>query len=338
MQHTTSKLPGTFMEHVNMPRLAFALLLALTSATATSAQEWPTQKPIRMIVPLPAGTAVDTVGRLLNNKLSARINQTIVVENRAGASGTLAAEAVAKAAPDGYTLGMATSTTHVTAVIANAKLAYDPVKDFVPLAMVGVAPYVLTVYPKVPANNLQELLALAKTKPKGLSYSSVGNGSVAHLATELLATKAGVEFNHVPYRSTTQALMDLAVGRIELTFGLLGTNLSMIRDQKVRPLAVTSAKRMPQVPDIPTFAELGMPEMDASLWFAVIGPAGLPAPIVQRLNREINDILKDPEIQSVLDKQAITVEMSTPDKLRALIASDIEKWREVANKAGVKAQ
>jgi putative tricarboxylic transport membrane protein len=319
-----------------MPRLAFAMLLAFTSATASSAQEWPAQKPIRMMVPLPAGTAVDTVGRLLNSKLSARIGQTIVIENRAGASGTLAADAVAKAAPDGYTLGMATSTTHVTALIGNAKLPYDPVKDFVPLAMVGVAPYVLTVYPKLPAKNLQELLALAKAKPKGLSYSSVGNGSVAHLATELLASKAGVAFNHVPYRATTQAVMDLAEGRIELTFGLLGTNLPMIRDEKIRALAVTSEKRMLQVPDVPTFAEAGIPEMDASLWFAVIGPAGLPAPLVERLNREINDILKDPELQAVLDKQAIAVELSTPDKLRAQIAADIEKWREVASKAGVK--
>jgi tripartite-type tricarboxylate transporter receptor subunit TctC len=317
-------------------RLACAVVLTLAGSSATWAQDWPSQKPIRMIVPLPAGTAVDTVGRLINSKLSARIGQTIVVENRAGASGMLAAEAVAKSAPDGYMLGMATSTTHVTAAIANAKLPYDPVKDFVPLAMVGLAPYALTVYSKLPANNLQELLAMAKAKPKGLSYSSVGNASVAHLATELMASKAGVEFNHVPYRATGPALIDLAEGRIEVTFGLLGTNLPMIREGKIRALAVTSEKRMPQVPDVPTFKEAGMPEMDASLWFAVIGPAALPAPIVERLNREINEILSDPEVQGVLDKQAIAVEISTPDKLRAQIAADIEKWRGVATKSGVK--
>ena len=315
---------------------AFAIVLAMAATTAASAQEWPSQKPIRMIVPLPAGTAVDTVGRLINNKLSVRLGQTIVVENRAGASGMLAAEAVAKAAPDGYTLGMATSTTHVTAAIANAKLPYDPVKDFVPLAMVGVAPYVLTVNPGLPAKNVQELLALAKAKPKTLSYSSVGYASVAHLATELMASKAGVEFNHVPYRSTTQAVMDLAEGRIELTFGLLGTNLAMIRDDKIRALVVTSEKRMPQAPDVPTFIESGMPEMDASLWFAVIGPARLPKSIVARLNQEINAILKEPDVQDVLDKQAIAVEISTPEALRAQIAADIEKWREVARVAGVK--
>jgi tripartite-type tricarboxylate transporter receptor subunit TctC len=319
-----------------MSPLAFALVLAMAGISAASAQDWPSEKPIRIIVPLPAGTAVDTVGRLINNKLSARIGQTIVVENRAGASGILAAEAVARAAPDGYTLGMATSTTHVTAVVTNAKLSYDPVKDFVPLAMVGVAPYVLTVTPKLPANSLAELLALARAKPKGLSYSSVGDASVAHLATEFMASKAGVEFNHVPYRATTQAVMDLAEGRIELTFGLLGTSLPMIRDEKIRALVVTSAKRMPQVPDVPTFIEAGMPEMDASLWFAVIGPAALPAPIVERLNREINEILEEPDVQAMLEKQAIAVEISTPEKLRAQIAADIEKWREVARRSGFK--
>jgi tripartite-type tricarboxylate transporter receptor subunit TctC len=317
-------------------RLVYTLALAVAGSNTVLAQDWPSQRPIRMVVPLPAGTAVDTIGRLINSKLSARIGQNIVVENRAGASGMLAADAVAKAVPDGYTLGMATSTTHVTAAIANAKLSYDPVKDFIPLAMVGVAPYVLTVYPKLPAKDLRELLALARAKPKGLSYSSVGNASVAHLATELMASQAGVQFNHVPYRATGPAILDLAEGRIDVTFGLLGTNLPAILDGKVRALAVTSEKRMPQVPDVPTFAESGMPEMDASLWFAVIGPAALPAPIVERLNREINEILREPDVQAVLEKQAVALEISTPEKLRSQIAADIEKWRAVALKTGLK--
>jgi tripartite-type tricarboxylate transporter receptor subunit TctC len=289
-----------------------------------------------MIVPLPAGAAVDVVGRLICAKLSERLGQTIVIENRAGASGQLAADAVAKAVPDGYTLGMATSTTHVTTLILNAKLPYDPVKDFVPLAMIGIAPYVLTVYPKLPVKDLQELLAVAKAKPKGLSYSSVGNGSLGHLATELMSSIAGVQFNHVPYRSTGQATIDLAEGRIDITFGLLGSNLPLMRDGKIRALALTTDKRMPQAPEVPTFAEAGLQGMEASLWFAVVGPAAMPAPVVERLNREINAVLNEPEVKDALFKQAIAVELSTPDKLLEVIKADIEKWRTVAGKLGIK--
>ncbi len=322
-----------------MVRLGLALLLSTATACAAWAQgaagHYP-DHPIRMIVPLPAGAAVDVVGRLICTKLGERLGQTIVVENRPGASGALAADAVAKAAPDGYTLGMATSTTHVTTAILNAKLPYDPVKDFVPLALIGVAPYVLTVTPKLPAANLKELLALAKSKPQGLSYSSVGNASLGHLATELMASMAGVQLNHVPYRSTTQAVLDLAEGRIDITFGLLGSNLPLMRDGKIRALALTSEKRMPQTPEIPTMAEAGLQGFEASLWFAVVGPAALPAPLVERLNREINAVLDEPEIKATLYKQATAVELSTPDKLRERIRADIEKWRGVAAKLGIK--
>ena len=207
-----------------MMRIALALVLGLVTTTAVSAQTWP-EKPIRVIVPLPAGAAVDIVGRLIMNKLGARLGQTIVIENRPGASGALAADAIAKAAPDGYTLGMATSTTHVTTAILSAKLPYDPVKDFATVALVGLVPYALTVAPKLPANSLAELLALAKAKPKTLSYSSVGNASQAHLATELMCAMAGIELNHVPYRTSSQAILDLAEGRIDITFGVLGTLL-----------------------------------------------------------------------------------------------------------------
>jgi tripartite-type tricarboxylate transporter receptor subunit TctC len=320
-----------------MTRWALAILLTIAAATGASAQSWP-DKPIRMIVPLPAGAAVDVVGRLICNKLSARLGQTIVVENRPGASGTLAADTVAKAAPDGYTLGMATSTTHVSAILLNAKLPYDPVKDFVPLAMIGVAPYVLTVYPKLPAKDLKGLLALAKAKPKTLSYSSVGNASLGHLATELLATQAGVELNHVPYRSTAQAILDLAEGRIDITFGLLGSNLALMREGRIRALAVSSAKRMPQVPDLPTIAESGLPGFEASLWFAVVGPAAMPAPLVARLNRELNAVLSEPDIKDTLYKQAVQVELSAPDELRRRIVADIGKWRGVAAKLGITPQ
>jgi tripartite-type tricarboxylate transporter receptor subunit TctC len=318
--------------------IRIALALALTFATlapASAQQSWP-DKPIRMIVPLPAGAAVDVVGRLICSKLSERLGQTIVVENRPGASGALASEAVAKAAPDGYTLGMATSTTHVSTVLLNAKLPYDPVKDFVPIALIGIAPYVLTVYPNLPAKNLAELLALAKAKPKTLNYSSVGNASLGHLATELMASMAGVALNHVPYRATGPAVLDLSEGRIDITFGLLGSNLPLIREGKIRPLALSSTRRMDDVPEVPTMAESGLPGFEASLWFAVVAPAALPAAIVNRLNREINAILGEADVKRALAAQATQIELSTPEKLRELIRADIEKWRAVANKLGIK--
>src|SRR3954471_18496241 len=245
------------IERRHMIRFILALVLTFaTLAPASTQQGWP-EKPIRVIVPLPAGAAVDVVGRLIMTKLAERLGQIIVVENRAGASGALASEVVAKAPPDGYTLGMATSTTHVTTAILNAKLSYDPVKDFAPVALIGLVPYTLAVAPKLPANNLKELLALAKAKPKTLSYSTVGNASQAHLATELMSTMAGVELNHVPYRTSSQAILDLAEGRIDITFGVLGTMLPLLKEGRIRALAVTTEKRNADIPDVPTMAEAG---------------------------------------------------------------------------------
>jgi tripartite-type tricarboxylate transporter receptor subunit TctC len=199
-------------------------------------------------------------------------------------------------------------------------------------------PFTLAVAPKLPANNLKELLALAKAKPKMLSYSSVGNASQAYLATELMSTMAGVELNHVPYRTSSQAILDLAEGRIDITFGLLATMLPLLKEGRIRALAVTSEKRAADIPDVPTMAEAGLPGFEASLWFAVVAPAALPPALLARLNREINAILTEPEIQRVLSAQAITVELKTPEALRETIRVDIEKWRAIAVKAGVKAE
>jgi tripartite-type tricarboxylate transporter receptor subunit TctC len=315
--------------------LSLAMLPTTWSQQSWAQQGWP-DKPIRVIVPLPAGAAVDVVGRLIMNRLGERLGQIIVVENRAGASGALGAEAVAKAAPDGYTLGMATSSTHVTTAILNAKLPYDPVKDFAPVALIGLVPYTLAVAPKLPANNLKELLALARAKPKTLSYSTIGVASQGHLAAELMSTMAGIQLNHVPYRTSFQAILDLAEGRIDITFGILSTLGPLIKDGRIRALAVTTEKRTADIPDVPTMAEAGLPGFEASLWFAVVAPAALPPALLTRLNREINAILSEPEITRALSAHAITVELSTPDALRETIRVDIEKWRAIAVRAGVK--
>jgi tripartite-type tricarboxylate transporter receptor subunit TctC len=319
-----------------MKRYVVAILLAAI-ATSAAAQEWPSRN-IRMVVPLPAGAAVDVIGRLVASKIGERLGQTIVVENRAGASGAIGADAVAKAAPDGYTLGMATTTTHVTNAIVNPKLAYDPVRDFTPIGLIGVVPYALSVSPKLPVNSVQELIALAKSKPGALSYSSVGLGSVAHLATELLSNMSGIKLNHVPYRSASQAVIDLAEGRIDITFGTLGSSLPLIKDGKIKLLAVSTARRAKQVPDIPTIAEAGVPGFETSLWFALVAPANLPLPIAARLNKELNAILPDAMVQRGFDVQATQSEPSTLQGMADLIRNDLARWREIAAKAGVKGQ
>ena len=201
-------------------------------------------------------------------------------------------------------LGMATTTTHVTNAIVNSKLAYDPVKDFTPIGLIGVVPYALSVSPKLPVKDVRELIALAKSKPGMLNYSSVGLGSVAHLATELLSNMTGIKLNHVPYRSASQAVIDLAEGRIDITFGTLGSSLPLIKDGKIKILAVSTTQRASQVPDIPTMAEAGVPGFETSLWFALVAPAKLPEPIAARLNRELNAIIVDPAVQKGLDVQA----------------------------------
>jgi tripartite-type tricarboxylate transporter receptor subunit TctC len=322
-------------------RFALALILAIVSIGAASAQSetapanWP-DRPLRMIVPLPAGSAVDTVARLIAQRLSARLGQPVIVENRGGASGAIGADAVAKAAPDGYTLGMATSTTHMTAPVLNAKLPYDPVKDFAPVTIVGISPYVLVVNPKVPANNIAELIALAKAKPRTLSYSSVGTASQGHLAAELFAALAGVELNHIPYKTSTHAVIDLNEGRIDMQFGILGSSLALIREGKLRALAVTTPRRLEEVPDVQTMVEAGLPGYDVSLVFAVVMPAGTPRPIVERLNREIGEFVATPELKRVLAAQAIQAVSSTPDELRERIVKEIDLWRGIAQKAGIK--
>jgi tripartite-type tricarboxylate transporter receptor subunit TctC len=321
-----------------MKRLAAALLSLFALANTAAAQDaWP-NRPIRMVVPLPAGASVDVIGRLIAAKLGERLGQTVVIENRAGASGAIGSDAVARAAPDGYTLGMATTTTHVTNAIVNSKLAYDPIRDFTAVAMVGIVPYLLSVSPKLPVKDVRELIALAKAKPGALNYSSVGLGSVAHLATELFSNMTGIKLNHVPYRSSAQAVIDLAEGRIDITFGTLGSSLPLIRDGKVKALAVSTAKRASQASDIPTMIEAGVPGFETSLWFALVAPANLPAAITARLNKEINAIVIDPAVIKGLDLQAMAPDPIPLERMGDLIRDDLKRWREIAAKSGVKAE
>ena len=321
-------------------RLLVILLASLAASPAwTQSPEasWPS-KPIRFIVPFPPGAAVDGVARLMGQHLSSRLGQQLIIDNRVGASGSVGALAVARATPDGYTIGLGTTSTHAVAVSLSANLPYDPLKDFAPISMIGSSPYVLVIYPGLPAKNLAELIALAKAKPRALNYASVGPASLANLSVELFSQAAQVQLTHVPYRSSPQALLDLMEGRIQLQFGTLGPSVPHIRDGKVRALAVTSAKRVSSLPNVPTFMEAGIDGYEASLWMAVISPAATPAAIINRLNRELNAVLQSRDVQAALTAQGVEPEPGTSEELRARIRGDIEKWRGVVTRAGITAE
>ena len=322
-----------------MLRFALVLVASLTSFAAAHAQSpadrWP-DRPIRLIVPFPAGATTDLVARIVAAKLGERLGQPIVIENRAGASGSVGAEAVARATPDGYTMGLATTSTHAIASSLNPNLAYDPVKDFAPVAMVGEAPYVLVVTNALPATTIPELVALAKAKPRALNYSTVGPASLAQFAGALFSKMTGVELTAVPYRSATQAMVDVNEGRVEMQFGAIGASLPFVRDGKVRPLAVTSSKRVDALPAVPTLSESGLPGYEAVLWIAFLMPPATPSAILARMNQETVAALAEPDVRQGLAAQAVQVTSSTPDELRERIRRDIEKWRTIAAEAGIK--
>jgi len=291
-----------------------------------------------MIVPFPAGSAVDLVGRLIGQKLAERLGQSVVVEDRPGASGAIGTEAIVRAAADGYTLGMATSTTLATGPVLNPKLPYDPVKDVSPVALVGVSPYVLVANPNVPAQNVAELIALAKARPRTLSYSSVGDASLAHLAGLLFSSMAGVELNHIPYKSSTHAVIDLNEGRIDLQFSILPTTLQFVRTGRLRALAVATERRLAELPEVPTLDEAGLKGFDATLWFAVIGPRGLPDAVTARLEREIAAVIAQPEVAGAWVVQGIFPQIGTPEALAGRTVSDIAKWRALVSRMGLRLQ
>jgi tripartite-type tricarboxylate transporter receptor subunit TctC len=319
-----------------MTRLVLALAAAAAIATSAQAQDaWPS-KPIRLIAPFPPASTSDVIGRVLGQKLQQRLGQPVVVDNRVGASGNLGADAIAKAAPDGYTIGIVTSSTHAVAVSLTSKLPYDPLKDFTPITMLANSPYVLVLYPGVPAKDIKELIALAKAKPGALNYGSAGPASLAHLAGALFATLSDVQLTHVPYKSSAQSVIDLISGRVEMQFATIAPTLANIRAGQLRALAVTGRKRSDALPDVPTMDEAGVKGYEATLWFALVGPAGLPAALAARLNRETTDILNSPEMKEVMAQQGLVPDSSTPDALAAQIRSDIAKWRDVIAKAGIK--
>ena len=287
---------------------------------------------------VPARQQLRVIARIVSQRLSERLGQQIVVDNRVGASATLGSEAVARSEPDGYTMGLANTTTHASAPAMQARPPYDPIKDFTPVVLIGSSPFVILATPKLPAKSIQELLALAKERPGTLNYASAGPGSMAHLVGALLEKMGNVRMVHVPYRGTAQSVVDLMEGRIELLMGTIAPSLAHVRDGKMRALATTGAKRNAQLPDVPTVAESGLTGYEAGLWSAFVLPAKAPAAVVARINREVIAAVNAPETRAALDKQGVVVETSTPEQLAALIRNDVARWGGIIREAGVAAK
>ena len=315
--------------------LTAALALMLASAGA-SAQSYPT-KPIRLVVPYPAGGPLDIMARAIGQKLTEAWKQPVVVDNRAGAGGNIGADFVAKSAPDGYTLLMGAVATHAINPSLYSKIPYDPVKDFAPVALVAQVPNILVVNPAVPAKTVRELIDLARAKPGSLNFGSGSTGSTGHLAGELFNTMAGVKMVHIPYKGAAPATADLLGGQVQLMFDNLASALPNVKAGKLRALAVTTLTRSPAMPDLPTIAESGLPGFDLTTWFGLLVPAGTPPEIVARLNAEIVRALDAKDMRERLEKMgAEPLSNNTPEHFAAFIRTEAAKYAKVVKDSGAR--
>lgn len=305
-------------------------------ATATSqAQTYPT-RAITLIVPFPAGGTTDILGRFVGQALSAAWNQPVVVENRGGAGGNIGAAAVAKAAPDGYTLLVGTVGTHAINASLYAKMPYDTLKDFAPVTQIASVPNMLVVTPSLPVGSVTELIAYAKANPGKLNMASSGNGTSIHLSGELFKVMTGVDMVHVPYKGSAPALNDLMGGQVQLMFDNMPSALPQVKGGTLKALAVTTATRSPAMPDLPTVAEAGVHGFEASSWFGVFAPAGTPKEVVAKLQTEIARILKSPEMTERLAQQGAVAVGNTPEEFGAYVQSELVKWAGVVKASGAR--
>jgi tripartite-type tricarboxylate transporter receptor subunit TctC len=322
------------MSFKNIVTVSMAALVGVIISLHVWAQSTYPNKPIKIIAPVQPGGGVDLVARQTGDGLSKALGQPVVVENQSGGGGVVGSQATARAAPDGYTLMVGYVGTHGTNP-AVRKLPYDAVKDFTPIAMVGGTPNVLVVPPSIPANTLRDFIAYAKANPGKLSYGSSGPGTLTHLAMEQLKVAAGLDIVHVPYRGIGPAFADILGGQTQAMFPGLAAALPHIKAGKVKPLAVTGNKRHPLVPDVPTFEELGFAGFDGVQWYGIVGPANLPAPIVTRLNEEINRLLASPDFRARLSSEALEPMPMTPDQFGHYIRDDVARWSKLAKERGI---
>jgi tripartite-type tricarboxylate transporter receptor subunit TctC len=314
------------------------LLLALaasTLATSAFAQAWPT-KPIRIVVPFPPGGGTDTIARETAQRVATANGWTIVIDNKPGAGGNLGVDAVAKAPADGYTLVLGQTSNLAINPTLYAKLPYDPLKDLVPIVLVANAPLVMVTGTNTPFKTLADAVNAAKAKPGALNFASPGNGTVAHLTSELFQKAAGIKTQHVPYKGAAQALTDVISGNVELYMSSVPTLIGQIKNGKLRPLAVTSAKRVDDLPNVPTINESGYKGFDAVTWFGLLAPAGTPKDVIAKLNAEFNKALQNPELRKKLGDEGADPAGGTPEQFAALIKEDIPRWGKVVKESGAK--
>ena len=311
------------------------LLAGLLFLFACQALAWP-EKPVRIIVPFAPGGSADTLGRLVAQKMSEHLKASFVVENRAGAGGAVGSELAARAAPDGYTLVVSGIASHVIAPLLPQGTPYDPVRDFTHVALFGGPPAVLAVNPSMEAKDLREFVALAKARPGALSYGSPGNGTQGQLVAELFKQHAGIQMVHVPYKGAAGAVTDLMAGHIQVVSTTLTTAATQIRAGRARGLAVSAPRRLPDFPDIPTYAEMGYPELVATVWFSLSGPANLPGDIVNRLNAEVNRALELPEVRERLKIEGIEPNPMGAREFNAFVAEELKRWGPVVKASGAK--
>lgn len=311
------------------------LMLACAWPLAAGAQSYP-EHSIRMVVPYAAGGSVDLLGRSIAEKMSVALGKSVIADNRVGANGTIAHEIVATAPPDGYTIGMSGTSPLVLAPWQIKNLPYDTTKDFAFLACPGTTPFVLDVSPSLPVKNIKELVAYAKAHPGKLNYGSAGIGNSAHLSAELFKRATGIDMVHVPYKGNALAMQDLIAGNIQVLFDPVQTSIPQIKSGRVRALAVTSKARFAELPDLPTVAESGYPDYDFVVWYAFVAPAATPAPIVAKLNAEINMAVRDPAMKAKFATLGADLTESTPDQCAAFVKSELGRWGKLMAEVGIR--
>ncbi len=319
---------------MRLAQAAMAAGLALLTV-GLHAQPYPA-KPIRMMVPFPAGGGSDTMGRVIGHKLAERLGQPVVVENRPGAGGSIGADVVAKAPPDGYTILLGSTSELVQYPNVNPKIPYDPLRDFAPITLVGTVPLVLVVHPSLPVRSVKELVALTKARPGEVNFGSAGNGSTTHLAVELLILMTGARMTHVPYKGSPQAVADLVAGNVQLGIPTMPAALSFIKAGRAKALGVTSSKRTPVLPDVPTLQEAGVQGYETDLWTGILAPAGTPAAVLSRLHAEIVHATGLPDVKEALGRQGAIPASGTPQEFSAYMKAELAKWARVVKEANVR--
>ena len=315
---------------------AIGAALALGPITAAAQSDYP-NKPIKLIVGFAPGGSTDIVARIVAQKLGEKLGQTVIVENRAGAGGTIGADVTAKSPFDGYTLTLGTTSTHAIAAGAYSKLPYDPVKDFTHISLVAITPYLLVTSTKTPAAKLSDFVALAKSQGGKMNYGSAGNGTATHLSMEMLKDAAKFDMQHIPYKSNADSDRAILAGDVDAVFGSMPALLQNAKAGKVKPIAVGTATRSPALPDVPTVAESGYPGFEAALWLGIMGPANMPKPVVDRLHREIVAIVATPEFRTAMDANgAEPVSSKSPQEFTDMLRGQVDKYVKITKAIGIK--